>query len=352
MAALGTWKAGMSEDDKAGAKSKLQEIMAKLPGDEALKLAQYQVGLAEEAELFEFDQFRLATMKDANLLNLAEKQSILMERASGMKSLGAREKALGMVAKLSSASGDTNSVTKEKAKYDLVMGGVTMKAVYDMSQSGQIDNVSFGRYLEASRELAEEAVDTANVPEACAWGLEKFGIPVVDLVPKAADGSMKFGARNEIPFPLDPFKTEKARINGKRVALSDKARHATLRLAIEYETQRRQGMRKDSFREYFLANIVNEPVWHEWTTLGYEEAVNRHTEKIMAEYDAWNRAGYTRTPLESFSTQGQPSPAYARPSGPPTVYENEDAPFVPQPPAKAQSQQERLDSQLKELFQE
>lgn len=350
MVALGTWKAGMSEDDKAGAKSKLQEIMAKLPGDEALKLAKYQVGLAEEAELFGFDQFRLATMKDANLLNLAEKKSVLKERASGMKSLGAREKALEMVAKLSSASGETDSVTKEKAKYDLVMGGVTMKAVYDMSQSGQIDNVSFGRYLEASRELAEEAVDTANVPEACAWGLEKFGIPVVDLVPKAADGSMKFGARNEIPFPLDPFKTEKARINGKKVALSDKARHATLRLAIEYETQRRQGLRKDSFREYFLANIVNEPVWHEWTTLGYEEAVNRHTEKIMAERDAWTRAGYTQTPLESFSTQGQPSPANARPSGPPTVYENEDAPFAPQPPAKAQSQQEWLDSNLPELL--
>lgn len=350
MAALGTWRAGMSEDDKSGKKTRLREIMAKLPGDEALKLAQYQVGLAEKAELFEFEQFRLETMKDANLLNIAEKKSFLKKRASGMKSLGAREKALDMVANLSFESGDKDSVTKEKARYDLLMGGVTMKSVYDKSQAGQIDNVSFGRYWEASRELAEEAVDMANVPEACAWGLEKFGIPVVDLVPKAADGSMKFGARNEIPFPLDPFKTKKAMINGKKVELSDKARHATLRLAIEYETQRKQGLRKESFREYFLENIVNEPVWHEWTTLGYEEAINSHAEKIMAERDAWNRAGYTRTPLESFSTQRQPSPASARPSGPPTVSENGDAPSAPRPASKAQSQQEKLDSILKELL--
>ena len=298
MAALGTWKPGMSEEEKSAAMERLDVIRQRLPGDEALKMAQYQVGLAEEAELFYFDQERLEVMKDATVLNLADKMNDLLVRANGIKSPGAREKAIAMVSKLSTDPDEGRTVTKEKAKYDLVMGGLAMKDVYNMRQAGQIDNVSFGRYVEASRELAEEAVDRENIPERVVEGLESVGFSVKDIVPVTSEGAMRFDSKNRFQYPIEPGRMAKVRIDDDKVKLSNAVRYKTLELAIEFETQRKQGLRKESFVEYFMKKIVNEHAYFEWTSRVYEERINKHYEKIMAERDVWYRAGYRGIPLE------------------------------------------------------
>lgn len=304
---------GKDLNAKKDIEQKLFTLAGRLAPADALKLDKYRVGLADEVDLFQFEQFRLDTMKDVTLFNLAEKKSMLMAKAQGLQSLSAREKAMAVAADFNiGMGGDSPSgksgiatVTKEQAEFEFGCGAMTMEHALQLRKDEKIDPISFGRYWEASRKQAETKVNTVEAAENTIAAFEKWGFPMESIVTRRPDGSIKFDGGISLQYPSQPDEKRKTKFNDKKVRVTNRALWRMYSLAVEYHTQYAQGLRKDRFEEFFEKEFLKSPECRELTTIQLEDRVKAVSDRIAAEERDFRYSGWVGAPAMQQNQQEQ-----------------------------------------------